>query len=323
MKRLPLILLLAITGASRALAGPSPRVDSLLPVRLTLIPALRDKAVDAELTAIEQGNQHEAFVSLITMVHKTTIRSTPTRRRLFLDLAKVSSRLRLYPLTMKCFYNITAQTDDLPQDSTLYRDQSVAESVPVNLDSIRSAFADGKQAIAYALLLHIKQPVAGKRKAFVHLSNVGHTFITLIKYNRDNTVVCRSFGFYPQKSTLLSATPLHPSSPSVFKNDSRHQWDETAGKFISARQFDTIIGSLQAYDHKTYNLNHANCTDFGLEMARIAGIRLNRTIGHWPLGKGNNPGSAGQSMLEGNLTNSDPLGPDALFVSFNNIPERF
>lgn len=140
-------------------------------------------------------------------------------------------------------------------------------------------------------------------------------FITLIKYNEDNSFVCRSFGFYPKKSTILSATPLHPGSASVFKDDALHDWDEVAGKFITFRTFRKVMDAMAGYDQRAYHLSRNNCTDFGLSMARICGISIAAAAGRWPLGKGNNPGNAGQSMLEGKVSNIDTDYQEPLFVS--------
>lgn len=179
------------------------------------------------------------------------------------------------------------------------------KSQPVQLANIIDPFDDGKKASAYALLIHISQPVSGKRRIFVKLNKVGHTFITLIKYNADSTSVSRSFGFYPKKEHFLSATPLFPTTGSVFKNDEQHGWDETVGKFISERRFKRILKVIKQFDQKNYNLNKNNCTDFGLSLASTAGISILYTNGSWPLGRGNNPASAGQSVLEGKVLNTD------------------
>jgi hypothetical protein len=189
------------------------------------------------------------------------------------------------------------------------------QSAPVRNDDIRASFDDGKTASAYAILVQVKQPAPGKRRSFTGINNVGHMFITLIKYNGDNSIVYRSFGFYPNKSNILSATPLHPGSRSVFKDDIHHEWDELAGKFISPRRFRKIIEVLQSYDGKVYHLNHNNCTDFGLTMAGLAGINIQDTRGTWPLGKGNNPANAGQSLLEGKVTNTDSECPAPLLLT--------
>lgn len=179
------------------------------------------------------------------------------------------------------------------------------KSVSEQLCDITDPFNDGKKASAYALLIHIQQPLSGKQKIFTKLSKVGHTFITLIKYNTDSTSVSRSFGFYPKKDHFLSATPLFPSSASVFKNDEKHSWDETVGRFISERKFKKLLQVIREYDQKRYNLNKNNCTDFGLNLAGTAGIKIMDTAGSWPLGRGNNPAKTGQSILEGKVLNTD------------------
>lgn len=186
------------------------------------------------------------------------------------------------------------------------------ESKPELMANILDPFDDGKKASAYAIMVHIQQPVSGKRKIYIKLNKVGHTFITLIKYNTDSTSVSRSFGFYPKKDHFLSATPLFPSSTSVFKNDESHAWDETIGKFITERKFKKILEVIKEYDQKRYNLNKNNCTDFGLNLAGTAGIKIMNTTGSWPLGHGNNPASAGQSVLEGKVVDTD--GVSSLFI---------
>jgi hypothetical protein len=276
-------------------------------------------------------------------------------QRFYYKLAVAFTKLRLYPLAMKCYFKtltIENKADTLPYtplitasingrqlmednfsrkrdpvlledsvatrsmsiqgtdispdntDSTSYNGDAEIKSTPIEVSAIINPFDDGKKAVAYALMIHVRQPVSGKRKVYV-LNNVGHTFITLIKYNADSTNVSRSFGFYPRKKFPLAATPLFPSSASTFKDDARHSWDEVSGTFISRRSFNRILTIVKKYDHKKYQLSHANCTDFGLEMAAEAGITIADTQGKWPLGKGNNPACTGQSMLEGKITASN------------------
>jgi tetratricopeptide (TPR) repeat protein len=173
------------------------------------------------------------------------------------------------------------------------------------LADITDPFDDGKEALAYGVLLHIKQPVAGTRKTFTGINTVGHMFITLTKFNADSGYVSRTFGFYPDKDYLLSATPLLPVSTSVFKDDEGHDWDEIVAKFISRRKFNRILRMVKRYSRRKYHLNKNNCTDFGLVVAGIAGIRIEETKGKWPLGGGNNPADAGQSIREGKLEHLD------------------
>ncbi len=314
--------------------------------------------LDAETDYTTTGDDLKALTRLLRILRMKKInRESRVGYRFFNDLAAVSVRLKLYPLAMKCYskaleykkvtltpwYKVPVIiTPGLPAadaeqalpilDSTAYAglentDTSyqtlptsayTAKSLPIPGQQIWSSFDDGKPASSYAMIVHVKQPVSGRRRSFTHINNVGHMFITLIKYNNDNSVVSRSFGFYPLKNNILSATPLHAGSSSVFKNDTLHDWDEVVGKFISYKRFSRIIEVIKYYDHLTYNLNRNNCTDFGLALASIGGISITETKGSWPLGKGNNPGNAGQSMLEGKFRNIDADYHGPLFVS-NNI----
>jgi len=309
------------------LAGSHPLADSLLPVDLRWRLPEHNEAATTALQDIEQdyGRTHDhsrTLARLLPLAEDTAagICTKKVRFRLFTDLARVCARLRMYSLAMRCYYNALKGDTELPGDSACYHELPVAESAPAQPNSIIASFADGRETSFYALLLEVKQPVPGRRRAFTHINNVGHTFITLIKYNRDGTIVSRSFGFYPHKKGILSATPLHPSAPSWIKDDSRHDWDESAGKLISYRQFTEILRLLRSYHRRSYHLSHNNCTDFGLALAQAAGICVQDTAGRWPLGYGNNPGSLGQSLLEGKVADTG-TGPDELFV-VDNLPSH-
>ncbi|HEY0174910.1 MAG TPA: hypothetical protein VGC08_00945, partial [Pedobacter sp.] len=136
-------------------------------------------------------------------------------KKFYYHLANVFARLRLYPLAMKCFLKAvrvndpetdslqlsaarlnmeSAQEDDgylevsSKDDSIVGKKASLLKlksldkkSRPTSYQHIAGNFNDGKTAVAYALLFHVKQPAPGKRKIFVW-ANTGHTFITLIKY---------------------------------------------------------------------------------------------------------------------------------------------
>jgi hypothetical protein len=210
----------------------------------------------------------------------------------------------------------------LKTDSGLYNhSEREVTSVTIANAQIINPFDDGKRAVKYALLVHIQQPKSGKRKIFAGLNIVGHTFITLIKYNRDSTYVARTFGFYPKKDHILSATPIFPSSGPLFKNDEQHDWDEVVGKFISEKKFQRILQLVKQYESRRYDLNTNNCTDFGLNAADIGGIKISETFGKWPFGRGNNPASAGMSVLDGKVTNTDPENPGKLFIYDDLVPK--
>ncbi|RKR80411.1 hypothetical protein BDD43_0517 [Mucilaginibacter gracilis] len=284
---------------------------------------------------------------LKTIEVQNTTATSQAKVKFYYHMANIFARLRLYPLAMKCFLKTVPKTakeksrqpesvtdTDSDQvdtteegylainskDDSLVNYHAVAlklnrpvESKAITYERIRQTFDDGKEAVAYAMLFHVKQPVRGKRKVFV-LNNVGHTFITLIKYNSDYTYTSLSVGFYPKKDNLLSATPLIPSTSSVFKDDSGHAWDEVLGKFISKRKFEKIQGLIGQYNGIKYNLSKNNCTDFGIKAAQLAGIGMTETYGTWPLGRGNNPAITGQSILEHKFLNTDPGNADAIFM---------
>lgn len=275
---------------------------------------------------------------------KRAFRNKRYRARLYNDLAIISARLKLYPLAMQYHsqtieFNTSDSSTDaaggLPVTTTEEADSGslvlltalnadslptnnsaagTAASMPITADEIIQSYEDGKTGAEFALILHVKQPSPGKRKSFTGIDNVGHMFISLIKYNTDHSYVCRSFGFYPDKNNFFAATPLHPAAPPVLKDDALHEWDEAIGKFISHKRFLKIIKLLTKYEGRIYHLNQNNCTDFGLTVASLSGITISNTKGKWPLGRGNNPANAGQSILEGKFRDEDRQAKNELFI---------
>lgn len=185
---------------------------------------------------------------------------------------------------------------------------------PLRLNEIMAPFHDDEAGVAYGVMLHIKQPRPGSRKSYALFNNVGHMFMTLVKFHKDGSHTSRTFGFYPEKENLLSATPLKPNTASVFKDDEEHNWDELVATFISRHQFRQVLRKVRQYSRERYHLNKNNCTDFGLSIASIAGIAIRDTRGSWPLGKGNDPGDTGQSILEGKIADAAGKGRGGLFV---------
>lgn len=226
-------------------------------------------------------------------------------------------RFRLYDADISFgSHELVIDKDTILLDRDLPQTRKAAR---LKAKDIIQPFRDHKKALAYGVLLHTKQPVSGERKAFTGINNVGHMFITLIKFNADSGYVSRTFGFYPDKDNLFSATPFLPASSSVFKDDGDHDWDETVGKFISRKRFRKILRMVKQYSKSKYNLNRNNCTDFGLCVAAIAGIRIEETKGSWPLGSGNNPANAGQSIREGKVEDTDIHGGSAPMFILNNL----
>lgn len=223
-------------------------------------------------------------------------------------------------LTASIFSDTNIDSLILHKDTVALNNNPVAEDSPfTEYDAVTDAFYDDKPAISFGVLIHIKQPTAGKDNIFEKFSKVGHTFITLTKFNTDSSIVSKTFGFYPEKDNLLSGTPLMPSTNSVFKDDALHDWDEVVGKFVSQKQFIAILDFIEETGSKRYNLNSNNCTDFGLHIAGIAKVEIKDTRGYWPLGRGNNPASTGQSILKGKFKNLDNNSQHGLFACSNNL----
>jgi len=245
----------------------------------------------------------------------------------WVQLANTFTKLRLYPLAMKCFLKTLTPdsvTRDVPitqADQQLIADQlhkigyegRPEKSNIIKTDQILETFHDDKPSLAYAMVLHVKQPVRGTPKVHKFI-NTGHTFITLIKFNTDSSYAALTFGFGPGKNNLLAGTPLMPSAPPKFMDDGGHAWDEVIGKFISKHRFKKILELARQYEGLSYNLSTNNCTDFGLRAAQLAGLQVRDTRGSWPLGKGNSPGVAGESILLGKFNNSDTGNFDRLYI---------
>ncbi len=286
-------------------------------------------------TELSKAEQRKELIDYLKEVETGDVNYNSARIKRLYYLANLLTRLRLYPLAMKCFFKTmrpeidSIGTTDLPitpnDDSLLVKQEKLLgadtdkeiNSKPISNERISATFDDGKTAIAYALVFHVKQPVRGKPKIF-KLANTGHTFITLIKYNSDSTYAAISYGFYPKKDNPLSATPLIPSTSSTFKDDSEHAWDEVLGKFISKRRFNKILALTRQYHNIAYHLSKNNCTDFGLKAAALAGLKVWDTKGSWPLGSGNNPGVTGQSLLEGKFDNTDTGDRQNLLITNRN-----
>lgn len=302
------------------------------------------KTISLNLSKSQERKQLMSYLKQLELGN--SIAENQKNNKALYRFANLFARLKLYPLAMKCFFKtidrenkkakkhadkVADADDDInlgelninSKDDSLLSVQAekakTTKSKYTNYKRISNTFNDGKPAIAYALLFHVKQPVSGKPKVFV-FSNTGHTFITLIKYNADSTYVSCSFGFYPKSEKILFATPWDPSSASQFKNDAGHKWDEVVGKFISQRSFEKILNLTKKYGDLEYHLSNNNCTDFCLEAANLAGLSIPETKAKWPLGYGSNPGTTGQSLMDGKYNNTDNQ-PDAnIFKSLNITP---
>ncbi|MBV8389422.1 MAG: hypothetical protein JO080_06460 [Mucilaginibacter sp.] len=280
------------------------------------------------VTPLKGRTEKQKLLSLLKQLNIPDVPSNEPADWQWNKLAGLFTRLRLYPLAMKCFLrtltpdslaNSEIPVTELDQEAIAKQMKQIGyaakpvESKIIKVDDIVQTFNDGKLPMAYAMILHVKQPVRGKAKVHRFI-NTGHTFITLIKFNMDSSYTALTFGFGPHKDNLLAATPLVPSSTSKFTDDGGHAWDEVVGKFISRHRFERILHLTRQYDGLAYHLSKNNCTDFGLKAAQIAGLEVRDTKGTWLLGAGNNPGLTGESILLGKFSNADTGNFDRLFI---------
>lgn len=193
------------------------------------------------------------------------------------------------------------------------------ESERVEPSSIVEAFLDKKEASHYAMVILIKQPIPGQKNTNTGLGEVGHSFISLIKYNKDQSAVCKTFGFYPEEGQLIPVNPVMPTANSVIKDDAYHNWDQLLGKFVSKEQFEKILEYVDHNIVNEYHLSDYNCSDFALVIAKTGNLQIDETVGPWPLGKGDNPGYIGQSILGGKYLNLETKSKEGLFTCSNNL----
>jgi len=346
-RRYWLIAFLILQLANTEVAG------QLLP-NIEILNALKESDLH-----IANGKSHLALVHLHQVLQtKEAVTDQSILSHLYNNLAIVLARYNNFTAAMACFYkagsveskyNATKRgkryisffstnsnyenkiKEDIVNDEILelmVQDQinqkelertEEFESELIQTASIVEAFLDQKEATHYALALLIKQPIPGQKNTNTGLGEVGHSFISLIKYNKDQSAVCKTFGFYPEEGQLIPVNPLMPKANSVIKDDAYHTWDQLLGKFVSKEQFEKVLEYIDHNIDNEYHLSDYNCSDFALTIAQLSSIQIENTVGNWPLGKGDNPGYIGQSILAGKYTNLDSKTKEGLFTCSNNL----
>jgi RHS repeat-associated protein len=170
---------------------------------------------------------------------------------------------------------------------------------PTTVKAIQEKFNNGQSSQGYAYILYVDQPGAGTRDVKTGGGDVGHAFIQLIKYNKDGSSTGAVFGFYPEGMV----TPYNTVSDGVMGNDTGHDYDVSVVKGISEKQFNEILNLAADFEKGDYDLENKNCTDFALESADKAGLKLPRTKGYWQapgtsVETGVNPADLGQDIIE-------------------------
>jgi len=138
--------------------------------------------------------------------------------------------------------------------------------------------------------VYATQPKPGTRATWSGSAlrpDVGHTFISITQGG-----TTRVIGFYPS----AGITPFNPTGPSTLADDSDHDYSVRIDISLTPAQLGNVLNYIISYPG-VYDLNHYNCTGFGIGAARAAGLLLPATEGSWGPGAGGlNPGDLGEDM---------------------------
>ena len=166
----------------------------------------------------------------------------------------------------------------------------------------------------HIITLYVDQPKSGKRDSWSGVSNVGHTFVGLYQSTPTDEVNEILFGFYPDGIS----TPLFSNAPGIIKNNGGHPTDVFVAFQIDGSEFNSVISAIQNNTTmwENYDLNTANCTDFGRWTCNQIGLNIPDGIGWWPknvgaskpiIVQGQSPGALGEELR------SWPVQPKEIF----------
>lgn len=137
------------------------------------------------------------------------------------------------------------------------------------------------------VIIYVDQPLSNNSKAWSG-TDVGHTFIAI-----QQGLTRRVFGYWP--ATSIYPAPGYSTDNMVFGNDENHHFDVSLSTSVDANKLFSII-AYASNAPKVYDLDNYNCTDFAIEVGKIAGLPLSDSYGSWPGGAGSNPGQLGQDI---------------------------
>lgn len=102
----------------------------------------------------------------------------------------------------------------------------------------------------------------------------GHVFVTLVNVNfLSGEIKTDSFGFYPaEKEGIIKGSNLKGE----IKNDSESYYDTSYTFFISKRNYENALNYAEkaVENPPSYNLYKNNCVNFGINVAKSAGLNI-------------------------------------------------
>ena len=154
--------------------------------------------------------------------------------------------------------------------------------------------------------IYVNQPGSGgDRDTYEYTGgknfDTGHAFIEL---KENDKAEGKFFGFYPDSSQTdfsrkelilgndVKGKVVDDSNYDFSKVDVTKEFEISNDDFKAALDY---VGNIKK-EGKKYNLSEFNCTDFVIEAANAAGIKLPDTQGSWPFGRGSNPGDLGEDL---------------------------
>jgi hypothetical protein len=162
----------------------------------------------------------------------------------------------------------------------------------IDMSTYLECFDTSQPAI---ITIYVDQPIADNPATYSGAGVIGHTFVSIEQGGNIS-----SFGFYPNSGNIYPI--VNEQANSVMGNDESHTFDVSISIEVDGTTLQDIIDSSVNFNN-TYDLNDYNCSDFGIEIANLAGINLTEADGSWPGGGGSNPGTLGQEIR--NINNSD------------------
>lgn len=139
------------------------------------------------------------------------------------------------------------------------------------------------------IIIYVEQPIPNSREI---TADIGHTFIGI-----EQGGITRYLGFYPDSpgATLVGDksvdAEIHDNSGSPF--------DVSISTTVTSAQLTKVINLINNYP-KIYNLEEYNCSDFGIQIGKEAGLSLPATIGKYSnilfKFEGRNPADLGEDI---------------------------
>lgn len=173
--------------------------------------------------------------------------------------------------------------------------------------------------------LYVKQPIPGMSIKMTLATEVGHTFIGLKLFGKSsNDIIKHVFGYYPSpdRHKLLSGTPFENKAESCFMDDAKHEYHVKISKEITLDQHIKILDLASKFEQNAYDLRNNNCTDFGIESAKLADIVIHKTSGDWVIGEGNNPADLGQALLYGLFYNKATKSKEGIIIDKKKVEKE-